>query len=172
MSRSVAERYQSVRGLSFDLTHIQKLLGHGDLDGLENWKIATKDVSSFFFLPNNMVGRDKEREEVISVLERVARHHPTSSNPASSSLSSGSSFSADNQDNASSDGTSSVEAGERKLSKAAATHLPPSGSLYSQASPPLSAPLHSYVVLSLCNHHLPLFQIIRSSRLTSNDPSG
>ena len=52
-AKSISERYHSASGLRHDLIEVQKLLGDGDSTALKNWKIATKDVSSFFILPNH-----------------------------------------------------------------------------------------------------------------------
>ncbi|KAI3341259.1 putative histidine kinase HHK1p, partial [Ustulina deusta] len=72
-SKHIPDRYNSASGLRYDLQSIQKLLEVGDQEALKNWTVASKDVSSYFMLPTAMVGREKERAEIVNVIERVAR---------------------------------------------------------------------------------------------------
>ncbi|KAI0536913.1 putative histidine kinase HHK1p [Xylaria digitata] len=72
-SKHIPDRYNSASGLRYDLQSVQKLLEVGDQEALKNWTVASKDVSSYFMLPTAMVGRDKEREEIVNVIERVSR---------------------------------------------------------------------------------------------------
>jgi serine/threonine protein kinase len=50
-AKTIGDRYHSVSGLRHDLMEVRQLLGDGNSAALKNWKIATKDVSSFFVLP-------------------------------------------------------------------------------------------------------------------------
>ena len=109
-SKNVNDRYHSASGLRYDLAQIQKFLAAGDYAALKEWQIASKDVSSFFILPTKMIGRDKDRADLLKVIDRVARshvmHRRTNGNPTSSDRSS---LSADIPEAAevSSEGTSS-----------------------------------------------------------------
>ncbi|KAI1347233.1 putative histidine kinase HHK1p [Xylaria sp. FL0043] len=72
-SKHIPDRYNSASGLRYDLQSVQKLLEVGDQEALKNWTVASKDVSSYFMLPTAMVGRDKEKEVIVNVIERVSR---------------------------------------------------------------------------------------------------
>lgn len=72
--RNIEERYHSTSGLKFDLVRIRELLSEGDVEGLKAFKIATKDISCFFNLPLQQIGRDKERQTIIEVIKRVSKH--------------------------------------------------------------------------------------------------
>ncbi|KAI1422771.1 putative histidine kinase HHK1p [Xylaria sp. FL1777] len=72
-SKHIPDRYNSASGLRYDLQSVQKLLEVGDQEALKNWTVASKDVSSYFMLPTAMVGRDKEKAEIVNVIERVSR---------------------------------------------------------------------------------------------------
>ncbi|KAI8955898.1 putative histidine kinase HHK1p [Xylaria longipes] len=72
-SKHIPDRYNSASGLRYDLQSVQKLLEVGDQEALKNWTAASKDVSSYFMLPTAMVGRDKEKEVIVRVIERVSR---------------------------------------------------------------------------------------------------
>ena len=72
-SRVMDERYQSISGVKHDLTNISRLLGEGDTKGIEDYKIASKDVSSFFMLPTKTFGRKEEMRKVMQVVERASR---------------------------------------------------------------------------------------------------
>ncbi|KAI1083858.1 putative histidine kinase HHK1p [Whalleya microplaca] len=116
-SKNISERYYSASGLRHDLQVIQKFLVNGDWLALKEWHIGSKDVSSFFRLPTVMIGRHKERAELLKVIERVAKSHSVSSSLNSNSrYSDGSSLSNDLIDTAdvSSEGASSVEGGIRR----------------------------------------------------------
>ena len=71
--KQIDERYHSTSGLKHDLVEVQRILGDGDGEGLMNFKIGLKDVSSFFVLPTNIFGRVEERDKIIKVIEKVAR---------------------------------------------------------------------------------------------------
>ncbi|KAG4034685.1 hypothetical protein MFRU_002g00410 [Monilinia fructicola] len=92
-AKDITERYHSVSGLRHDLVEVRRLLGAGDSAALKNWRIATKDVSSFFILPAIMIGRSQEHDEVVKIIDKVSRRHMTSQRQDPSSLSSGSSLS-------------------------------------------------------------------------------
>ncbi|KAI1751201.1 putative histidine kinase HHK1p [Xylaria castorea] len=72
-SKHIPDRYNSASGLRYDLQSVQKLLEVGDQEALKSWTVASKDVSSYFMLPTAMVGRDKEKAEIVKVIERVSR---------------------------------------------------------------------------------------------------
>ena len=77
-AKNINDRYHSAGGLRYDLAHVQKKLRDGDAAALRDWPIATKDVSSSFRLPTAMIGRERERSEIVKVIERVARSHSAS----------------------------------------------------------------------------------------------
>jgi|SRR5947207_11194345 len=60
----INDRYQSASGVKYDLIQIQKFLGDGDTDKLNEFEITTRDVSSFFVLPTAMIGRQNEYDKV------------------------------------------------------------------------------------------------------------
>ncbi|KHJ34711.1 putative hsp90-like protein [Erysiphe necator] len=78
-SKMIGDRYHSASGLKYDLVEVRRLLGIGDSLALKNWKIATRDVSSFFILPTIMIGRSKERDKIVKVIDNVSRHYLASS---------------------------------------------------------------------------------------------
>lgn len=92
-AKIIGDRYHSVSGLRYDLVEVRKLLGAGDSTTLKNWKIATRDVSSFFILPVIMIGRGDEHDEIVKVLDKVSRRHVIGQKQDVYSLSSGSSMS-------------------------------------------------------------------------------
>jgi serine/threonine protein kinase len=115
-AKIIGDRYHSASGLRYDLTEVRRLLGVGDAATLKHWQIATKDVSSFFILPNVMMGRTKEHDEVVKIIDKVAKRHVLGQKQDVGSISSGSSISLELKDLAnggdnSSDGenTSSAE---------------------------------------------------------------
>jgi serine/threonine protein kinase len=126
-AKTISERYHSVSGLRYDLVEVRRLLGTGDSAALKHWQIATKDVSSFFILPNIMVGRTAEHDEVVKIIDKVSRRHVMGQMQDVQSISSGSSLSEGRLDsfNASSaiavdlssegDNTSSAEARSHSL---------------------------------------------------------
>jgi predicted ATPase len=67
--RNIDSRYNSVTGLKHDLTEIRRLLDTGDLEALQTFEVATKDVSSYFTLPTGLVGRKKEQEQIIRAID-------------------------------------------------------------------------------------------------------
>jgi serine/threonine protein kinase len=92
-AKTIGERYHSASGLKHDLIEVRRLLGVGDSAALQHWEIATKDVSSFFILPNIMVGRQAEHDEVAKIIDKVSRRNFVLQNQDVYSISSGSSLS-------------------------------------------------------------------------------
>ncbi|KAI9746152.1 MAG: hypothetical protein M1818_000833 [Claussenomyces sp. TS43310] len=120
-AKIIGERYHSASGLRYDLLEVQKLLGHGDSETLKGWKVATKDVSSFFILPTVMIGRSTEHDEIVKVIDKVSKRHIISQKQGIHSLSSGSSISDSRLDSmdwpgTSDDATSSAEGRSNSLS--------------------------------------------------------
>ena len=76
--KQIDDRYHSTSGLKHDLVEVQRLLGEGDNDGLANFHIGSKDVSSFFVLPTNIAGRNEERSRIVEVIEKVAKWQQSS----------------------------------------------------------------------------------------------
>ncbi|KAI0479092.1 putative histidine kinase HHK1p [Xylariaceae sp. FL0804] len=115
-SKGISDRYHSASGLRHDLQMVQKFLEDGNWLALKEWRIASKDVSSFFMLPTTMVGRQKERAELVKVIERVAKTHAMRSLQTNHRYSDGSAMSNDLLDaaEASSEGASSAEGGIRR----------------------------------------------------------
>jgi len=74
-AKNIADRYHSASGLRHDLVTVQKMLGNGELEGLKDWAIGTHDVSSTFRLPITMIGRERERDELVKIIERASRSH-------------------------------------------------------------------------------------------------
>jgi len=120
-AKTIGERYHSASGLRHDLVEVRKLLGAGDSAALQQWQIASKDVSSFFILPTVMIGRSEEHDEVVKIIDKVAKRHIVGQRQGVNSLSSGSSLSegrldafeaaiAAAGDGSSEDATSSAEA--------------------------------------------------------------
>ncbi|KAJ4303573.1 Chk1 protein kinase [Kalmusia sp. IMI 367209] len=92
--KNIEERYHSTSGLKFDLIKIRELLSEGDSEGLINFRIGSKDISCFFNLPLKQIGRDKERQTIIDIIDRVSkRRRIPMLGSALNSLSSNSSFS-------------------------------------------------------------------------------
>lgn len=115
-AKSVGDRYHSASGLRHDLVKVQKLMMDGDVDALKNWQVATKDVSSFFMLPTMMIGRAKERAELVKAIERVAKSHVMAKKGAATRFTDGSGLSNDLLDpgEGSSDGASSADGTNRR----------------------------------------------------------
>ncbi|KAK4656120.1 Chk1 protein kinase [Podospora pseudocomata] len=114
-AKNVNDRYYSASGLRHDLTWVKKLLGVGDLQALKDMKIGTNDVSSFFRLPSSMIGRERERAELLKVIDRVAKRHSLALNGAAAHRQSDGSNVSTEVDAAdvSSDGASSAEGTNR-----------------------------------------------------------
>ncbi|KAF1848518.1 uncharacterized protein K460DRAFT_403798 [Cucurbitaria berberidis CBS 394.84] len=90
--RNIEDRYHSTSGLKFDLIGIRELLCEGDGEGLKTFQVGSKDISCFFNLPLKQIGREKERQTIINVIERVSKHR-RSNVKSLNSLSSNSSYS-------------------------------------------------------------------------------
>lgn len=152
-AKIIGDRYQSASGLRHDLIEVRRLLGAGDSAALKNWKIATKDVSSFFILPTIMVGRGKEHDEVVKVIDKVARRHVLGQKQDVHSVSSGSSLSEGRLENFSAaigitgdlssegDNTSSAEGRSNSLSNPAT--FSGDGRTYKTNSAPLRSATNS-----------------------------
>ncbi len=109
-AKNTSDRYYSAGGLRYDLVSVQQMLGDGDLAALKDWPIATRDVSSSFRLPTKMMGRDRERAELVKLIDRFARHHTVLQNGATARNSDASSLGTENNDagDAASDNLSST----------------------------------------------------------------
>lgn len=92
-SKGIKERYHSASGLRYDLIEVQKLLGDGNAIALKHFPLSTKDVSSFFILPNVMIGREAEQDEIVKIIDKVSTRHAISQRQNPHSLTSGSSLS-------------------------------------------------------------------------------
>lgn len=115
-AKNVTERYHSASGLRYDLVKVQEFLTDGDQLALKEWQIASRDVSSFFMLPTMMIGRSKERDDLLKVIEGVAKSHSVSQRGSSNRFSTTSSLSNEMLDVAecSSEGASSTEGGAHR----------------------------------------------------------
>ena len=80
----VHDRYHTISSVKRDLTEIAQLLGDGDIEALNNFQIAQRDVSSFFTLPSQMFGRQKEYDQIMTVVEKVKKRQTSAA--AKSSL--------------------------------------------------------------------------------------
>lgn len=124
-AKTIADRYHSASGLKHDLIEVRRLLGAGDSEALRHWKIATKDISSFFILPTTMIGRSEEYDEVVKIIDKVSRRHLIGQKQDVHSISSGSSLSEGRIDNfdfgiaevSSEDNASSAEANSHSLGR-------------------------------------------------------
>ncbi|RGP77989.1 serine threonine kinase [Fusarium longipes] len=110
-AKNVTDRYHSASGLRYDLAKVQEFLGDGDWLALKEWRIGTRDVSSFFMLPAIMIGRQQEQAELSKVIDRVAKSHAMSLKGNTNRFSDGSNLSTDiaTFDDISSEGASSVD---------------------------------------------------------------
>lgn len=125
--KQIDERYHSASGLKYDLITLQKILGDGDGEALKSFKIATRDVSSSFNLPTEMVGRKAEHDQIVRIIERVSKRSAADaalkggmfsiSSTASSSVEDGRADSADVPDG-SSDAASSLGADNSRTGSA------------------------------------------------------
>lgn len=73
VQRNPDDRYKSASGLKHDLRTVQQLVCDGDSGALESFQIGTKDRSSFFLLPSHQISRQRERAQVMRVIEAVAK---------------------------------------------------------------------------------------------------
>jgi signal transduction histidine kinase/predicted ATPase/CheY-like chemotaxis protein/serine/threonine protein kinase len=116
-AKNVADRYHSASGLRNDLVQVQEFLGDGNWNALKELKIGTKDVSSFFMLPSVMIGRQKERQELLKVIDRVSKSHSMNRRGPMSRFSDGSNLTdVPYPDDLSSEGASSGGDGTNRLS--------------------------------------------------------
>ncbi|KAL1310989.1 hypothetical protein AAFC00_001209 [Neodothiora populina] len=72
--KTMDDRYQSSAGLKYDLQEIKRLLGEGDITAIDTFVLGSKDVSCFFHLPSEQIGRQEQRQALISVIENTAAH--------------------------------------------------------------------------------------------------
>ncbi|KAJ5793123.1 uncharacterized protein N7503_009101 [Penicillium pulvis] len=75
----VHDRYHTISSVKRDLAEVAKLLGDGESEALNDFKIAQRDVSSFFTLPSRMIGRKKEYDTIIGVVEKVKKRQAAAS---------------------------------------------------------------------------------------------
>jgi serine/threonine protein kinase len=129
--KAIGERYHSASGLKHDLVEVRRFLGAGDSKSLQNWQIATNDVSSFFILPIGMIGRAEEHDEVVKVIDKVSRRHIAGQKQDVYSISSGSSLSEERLESFeaaigdfSSEGDNTSSADGRSNSLSTTGHLP------------------------------------------------
>lgn len=122
-AKTVGDRYHSISGLRHDLDKVQEFLCQGDWTGLKEWRIASRDVSSFFMLPSMMIGRQHERAELLKVIERAAKSHAMSQRCQANRFSDGSNLSNEllDADLSASEGGSSEAGGNRQGSSYTAT---------------------------------------------------
>jgi serine/threonine protein kinase len=73
--RNMDDRYHSTTGVKYDLIEISRMLTEGDTEGLRAFKIAQKDVSSFFVLPSRQIGREKEQRIILDIMTKVSRRY-------------------------------------------------------------------------------------------------
>ncbi|MBU0801550.1 MAG: serine/threonine-protein kinase PknK, partial [Alphaproteobacteria bacterium] len=70
LSKTIEERYQSARGLGFDLTYcLQQLQATGEI---ESFPLAEKDLFPQFQVPEKLYGRDKDIAYLGAVVEKSA----------------------------------------------------------------------------------------------------
>ncbi|PVH78381.1 hypothetical protein DL98DRAFT_462380 [Cadophora sp. DSE1049] len=74
-AKTVSERYHSVSGLRHDLMEVRRILGTDDSSQLLKLEVGTKDVSQSFILAQTMVGRSREHDKVVHVIERASKLH-------------------------------------------------------------------------------------------------
>ncbi len=71
--KQIDERYHSISGVKHDLLQVQRMLGEGDNEGLVNFMVGSKDVSSFFVLPTSISEREEERAKIVEVIRKIAQ---------------------------------------------------------------------------------------------------
>ena len=92
--KNIDERYHSISGLKHDLREVQRILVDADFEALQTFNIGTKDVSSFFVLPTEILGRTEDQEKVAKIIDKVSRRQKATLHTLGPSLSSISSNSA------------------------------------------------------------------------------
>ncbi|KKZ67766.1 hypothetical protein EMCG_06532 [[Emmonsia] crescens] len=75
--KQIDDRYHTISSVKWDLQQISRLLGDGDSEGLKNFVIAQRDVSSFFALPAAMFGRKEEHEKILQIIHKVQKRQQT-----------------------------------------------------------------------------------------------
>jgi signal transduction histidine kinase/serine/threonine protein kinase len=94
-NKNMDDRYNSVSGVKHDMQELKKIMIDADKAALENFKVATTDVSCFFNLPTHLVGRHEQRQTIMNVIEKAANRTARSApitRKGLYSLSSGASF--------------------------------------------------------------------------------
>lgn len=71
--KAMDERYNSASGVKHDLQSLKKILTDGDTQALDDFKIASNDVSCFFKLPTHLVGRQAQRQSIIDTIDQAAK---------------------------------------------------------------------------------------------------
>ncbi|CAN8103700.1 unnamed protein product [Discula destructiva] len=150
-AKNVVDRYHSATGLCHDLVCVKDFLTENNWQAMKEFRIASRDVSSYFMLPTMMIGRQKERAQLLKVISGIAKCHAMSHRNTTNRFSDGSSLSneyLDAGDLSASEGASSDGGGNRQSGSYTATiasdlksrnSTAPSFSLESQA--PLSGDL-------------------------------
>ena len=69
--KQIDDRYNSMSGLKHDLVEAERLLGEGDTDALSNFVVGSRDVSSFFRIPNERYGRVQEFQQVVDAADKL-----------------------------------------------------------------------------------------------------
>ena len=76
MAKNAEDRYQSASGLKYDLELCLRDLQLGKR--IEPFKLATKDISDHFLIPEKLYGRNVEVQELLNAFDRVInppQHH-------------------------------------------------------------------------------------------------
>jgi serine/threonine protein kinase len=147
--KSMDDRYNSASGVKHDLQTLKKILTDGDTKALDDFKIASNDVSCFFKLPTHLVGREKQRQTIVDAIEqaakRFARTQPLSKKGLIN-LSSGTSFTSSDRldsmvlDDLLSDSASSGTKGESRLNSVSDLTPVSSRQKYSSSNESVPAP--------------------------------
>ncbi|KAL8654658.1 MAG: hypothetical protein Q9210_001380 [Variospora velana] len=69
--KQIDDRYHATSGLKHDLVELRRILGEGDSEGLIDFQIGSKDVSSSFVLPTVLLGRSQEQRRIVQAMEKV-----------------------------------------------------------------------------------------------------
>ena len=94
--KHIDDRYHSASGLKYDLMDAERLLGEGDSDAAANFKLASKDVSSFFKISTERFGRTQELKRIEDAADKLCVfQHPTARRPRQSNTVSASAASVD-----------------------------------------------------------------------------
>lgn len=114
--KQMDERYNSVSGLKFDLTEIQKLLGEGDTVKMSEYVVGQRDVSSFFILPSRIVGHHVEHDRIARIIEKLHKRHTNYARRAAQPNSMYSTTSTSSVSESFIDGTEAVDASDTSSS--------------------------------------------------------